>query len=231
MQLVVRTAVEVLGAMSLVLLAAAPARAQLDCGQCRAVCAQPSSGYPAGFALEGPGPTQPRADAAAAFAAARALDPAFGGDDLAGAVVGYKRATILDGDSAWYRNHLAGALIASGNVDEAVYNLQRAIALVPSDGKYLVNLGYAYHRQGDEVRALVYYQRGLMLDARDLRARTLTAFALDTLGYHSEALLEFKKVLLQDPRNAVALAAVARLQAQPFTAEQNAPPAPLTQTK
>ena len=195
-------------------LASASVHAQtIDCAQCRAVCSGKGQAYPDDLSPESPSADVKHrsADAQAAFLDARRKDPAFGGRDLKGAVDGYKRAVLLDSDSSQYRNHLAGALMAAGNLDEAVYNLEQAAKLVPSEPKYLVNLGYAHHRRGDETRALLYYLRALMLDPKDVRARLFAGYALELLGYTQDAALEMRKVLLQDPKNEGAKRALQRL--------------------
>lgn len=196
-------------------LGAGTGRAQaIDCAQCRAVCSEgPGKSYPDDLSPESPSNDVKHrsAEAQAAFTDARRKDPAFGGKDLAGAITAYKRAVVLDGDSSQYRNHLAGALMATGNHEEAIYNLEQAAKLVPAEPKYLVNLGYAHHRKGDEVRALVYYLRALMLDPRDVRARLFAGYALEILGYAQEAALEMRKVLNQDPKNEGARKALLRL--------------------
>jgi tetratricopeptide (TPR) repeat protein len=196
------------------LLTSSPARAEIDCAQCRAVCpAKGDTHYPDDLQPEGPSKTvrHKSPENAMVFSIATKLDPAFGGKDLQGAIDEYRKAVVLDGENAQYRNYFAGALMASGNVDEAIYNLQAATRLVPSEAKYLVNLGYAFHRKGDETRALVHYMRALMLDGRDTRARLFTGYALEILGMRDDAILEFKKVLNQDRKNEGAARALARL--------------------
>jgi tetratricopeptide (TPR) repeat protein len=186
-------------------------RADIDCAQCRQVCK--SKSYPEELGTETP-TSQPKhksSEAEAAFTDGRRKDPAFGGRDLNGAIASYKRAVAVDPENSQYRNYLAGALMASGNVDEAIVNLDQAVKLVPSEAKYLVNLGYAHHRRGDEVRALLYYMRGLLLDPHDVRARLFSGYALEILGYDDEAVLELKKVLNQDEKNEGARRALARL--------------------
>lgn len=200
----------------------------IDCAQCRAVCSGKGQKYPDDLSPEGPSNdvkhTTPEAQAA--FSDARRKDPAFGGRDLKGAIEGYKRAVLLDGDSSQYRNHLAGALMTAGNLDEAIYNLEQAAKLVPSEAKYLVNLGYAHHRRGDETRALVFYLRALMLDPKDVRARLFAGYALELLGYPQDAALEMRKVLAQDPKNEGAKRTLQRL-GVPQDPVGNPPPPPL----
>jgi tetratricopeptide (TPR) repeat protein len=199
----------------------------LDCAQCRAVCGKPRA-YPEDARPESPSAVlkHKSPEAEKAFNDGKASDPAFGGKDARVAITAYKRAVILDGDSSHYRNHLAGALMTAGLLDEAIYNLEAAARLVPSEPKYLTNLGYAHHRAGDETRALIYYMRALALDSRDVRARLYAGYALELLGYTTEATLEMKKVLAQDPANPEARRALGRLGVR-----IDEPPAPLTQTK
>ncbi len=204
---------------------AAPQTA-VDCAQCRAVCREGAKPYQNDVGADPVEPQHKNKDAQAAFTDGRRKDPAFGGADVAGAVDAYKRAVVLDNDNAQYRNYLAAALLWAGNVDEAIYNLEQANNLVPSEPKFVVNLGYAHHRRGDETRALLYYTRALMLDPRNLRARLFLGYALELLGYRDEAITELKKVLVQDPPNEGAKAGLRRLGVVVVPMPVSAPPAP-----
>ncbi|MBI1945641.1 MAG: tetratricopeptide repeat protein [Deltaproteobacteria bacterium] len=192
-------------------LGAADAWAGIDCAQCRAVCKEGAKPYHDDLGADSVEASHKSQDAQAAFSDARRKDPAFGGADVAGAVEAYKRAVILDNDNAQYRNYLAAALLWAGRIDEAIYNLEQAHSLVPSEPKFVVNLGYAYHRAGDETRAMLYYTRALMLDPRNLRGRLFLGYALELMGYRVEAVTELKKVLVQDPANEGAKHALRRL--------------------
>ena len=193
------------------LLAATGAAADIDCAQCRAIC-KADKRYPdelnpeTGVAVKHRTP-----EARTAYEDGRANDPGFGGKDARRAVESYKRAVLLDPENSQYRNHLAAALLTTGNADEAVYNLEQAMRLVPSEPKYFVNLGYALHRKGDEQRALVWYMRALVLDPRDARARLFAGYAMEILGLGHEAVIEFRRVLQQDPDNKGAQTALKRL--------------------
>ena len=90
----------------------------------------------------------------------------------------------------------------------------------------MVNLGYAHHKNGDETRAMLYYSRALMLDPRNVRARLFLGYALEMVGYGSEAITELRKVMLQDPANDGARRALARLGVVPPPVG-NPPPPPL----
>jgi tetratricopeptide (TPR) repeat protein len=192
-----------------------------DCARCREVCG--SRGYPENARpdLRSGSLVHRSPEAKAAFEAGVASDPGLGGSSAKFAVDAYKRAVLIDPDNAQYRNHLAAALLATGAAREAVYNLEKAHALVPSEPKYLVNLGYAWHRAGDEQRALVWYLRSMVLDSTDLRAHLFAGYALEILGMPQEATLEFRRVLLGEPDNAGAIAGLKRL-GQPL----QAPPPP-----
>ncbi len=196
---------------SFIVCAAAAARAGIDCAQCRAVCKEGAKPYQDDLGADAVEAAHTNKDATAAFTDGRRKDPAFGGADVGGAVEAYKRAVILDNDNAQYRNYLAAALLWAGRVDEAIYNLEQANGLVPSEPKFVVNLGYAHHRKGDETRAMLYYSRALMLDPRNLRARLFLGYALELMGYRDEAVTELKKVVVQDPANEGAKHALRRL--------------------
>lgn len=189
----------------------ASAAQPLECAKCREVCQNRNYPDNARPDLRSGGLVHSSPDARAAFEAGVSLDPGLGGTDARRAVEAYKQAVLVDGDNAQYRNHLAAALLTTGSIQEAIYNLQKATALVPTEPKYIVNLGYAWHRAGDEQRALVWYLRALIIDPRDDRARLFAGHALVQLGMPDEATLEFRRVLLTDPDNAAARAALTRL--------------------
>lgn len=194
-----------------VTLFALAARADIDCAQCRALCQEGARPYQDELGADSGEAIHKNKDAQAAFSDAKRKDPSFGGADAPGAVEAYKRAVILDNDNAQYRNYLAAALLSAGRVDEAIYNLEQANNLVPSEPKFVVNLGYAHHRRGDETRAMLYYTRALMLDPRNLRARLFLGYALEMMGYRDEAITELKKVVVQEPGNDGAKRALKRL--------------------
>jgi Flp pilus assembly protein TadD len=229
----VMTATRVLLAflVSVASLSAAPAHAVVDCAQCRAACQ--ASRYPEDDRTDLRGDVEhTSADAEAAFTDGTLADPGLGGRDARRAVAAYKRAVVLDASNPAYRNHLAAALLATGNASEAIYNLERAVALAPGTAKYLANLGYAYHRGGNEQRALVWYTRALALDPLDVRARLFLAYALENLGLPEEALTELRLILTQEPHNRAALAGLRRVKAPsvrdaPLGAPGDPPPAPL----
>lgn len=207
------TSLLLLGAcLSFAALSTSSARAEdLDCARCREVCR--THAYP-----EGPEPDMHSGrlvhrspEAKKDFEDGVAADPGLGGKNARVAVEAYKRAVLADPDNAPYRNHLAAALLSIGQFNEAIYNLERAAAIVPTEPKYTVNLGYAWHRAGDEQRALVHYMRALILDARDVRARLFTGYAVEQLGMRPEAVREFRRVLLDDPANTGARSALVRL--------------------
>lgn len=210
-----------LGALALVVVGAfaGDVRAEIDCAQCRAVCRDVKR-YPDELNPDAGVPVKHRSpESQAAFEEGKKFDPGLGGGDAKRAVEAYKRAVFLDPQNSQYRNHLAAALLTTGNADEAVYNLEQALRLVPSEPKYFVNLGYALHRKGEEQRALVWYLRALMLDPRDVRARLFAGFAMEILGMRQEAVMEFRRVVQQEPKHPGATAALARLGApstQPF---------------
>ena len=189
----------------------ASAAQPLDCASCRERCQNRSYPDNARPDLRSGGLVHRSPEARAAFEAGVSVDPGLGGTDARRAVDAYKQAVLIDGDNAPYRNHLAAALLATGLHQEAIYNLEKATALVPTEPKYIVNLGYAWHRAGDEQRALVWYMRALIMDPRDDRARLFAGHALVQLGMPDEATLEFRRVLLTDPDNAAARAALSRL--------------------
>lgn len=200
----------------------------VDCARCHEACR--GGTYPDNASPGPPSTTSLRHASAAAeqaFVAARQADPAFGGASGRAAVESYRRALALDPGNIAYRNHLAAALLTVGDSDEAVRILDEIVRVVPREGKYLVNLGYAWHRRGDEQRALVWYLRALALDDGDVRAHLFAGYAMELLGMPGEATAEFRRVLASQPDNDGARRALQRLGVLPTTAPAPPPPAPL----
>jgi Flp pilus assembly protein TadD len=209
---------------------AATGAQSVDCARCHEQCK--SGSYPDNARPEPPSSSTLRHVSAAAeraFADARRLDPAFGGNDGRGAVEAYRRALVLDPGNIAYRNHLAAALLTVGEHGEAIRTLDEIVRVVPRESKYLVNLGYAWHRSGDEQRALVWYMRALVVDEGDVRARLFAGYALEILGLPAEAIVEFRRVLAAHPDHDGARRALQRLGvlAPPSSPGPTAPPAPL----
>lgn len=146
----------ILGTFSLIsaLIPASSALAEIDCAQCRAVCGGDNNqnGYPSDQAPDNSPTTilHNYPEAKVKFLDAQRRDPAFGGADLAGAVDLYRQAVKIDSGNPQYRNYLAASLLRSNNLPEAIYNLEKAVELGPNESKYLLNLGYAYHKNGQE---------------------------------------------------------------------------------
>jgi hypothetical protein len=210
-------------AMVVVVPSAGRAHAEPDCAACRAAC-RPGS-YPEHMRPEPSTQTvfHHSATAEAAFLQAKVADPNFGGTNGRRAVVGYRRALGLDPENAQYRNYLAGALLAVGEHTEAVRVLEEATRLVPGEAKYLVNLGYAWHRGGDEQRALVWYLRALAIAPDDPRAHLFAGYAMGLLGLPEEAEREFRQVLRLDPQNDQARAALTKVGRAPAPSSTTAP--------
>ena len=190
---------------------AAAAAPSVDCARCQEVCRAAS--YPDNARPEPPSSTVRHASPAAerAFRQAKQADPAFGGADGRAAVEGYRRALVVDPGNIAYRNHLAAALLTVGDTGEAIRTLDEIVRVVPRETKYLVNLGYAWHRGGDEQRALVWYLRALAVDESDVRARVFAGYAMEILGMPAEAIAEFRRVLAAHPDHEGARRALQRL--------------------
>lgn len=220
-----RSLVAVVAVGAVIAVVAGPARATagaagaVDCARCHDECR--AGAYPDNASPGPPSTTSLRHASAAAeqaFVAARQADPAFGGASARAAVEGYRRALALDPGNIAYRNHLAAALLTVGESDEAVRILAEIVQVVPREGKYLVNLGYAWHRSGDEQRALVWYLRALAIDDGDVRAHLFAGYAMELLGMPGEATAEFRRVLASQPDHDGARRALQRLGVLPPSA-------------
>jgi tetratricopeptide (TPR) repeat protein len=194
-------------AIALLVVAPSTAGAAEDCAACLERCANKrvKGDYPAPARGSGSAAVKHNdVEAGVLFDDARQRDPAFGGTDLRGAIKGYRAAAQVDPGNAQYRNYLAAALMQNRAWTDAAIQLEKARELVPTEPKYLVNLGYAYHRAGNETRALVQYLRAQQLDSRNVRAHLFAGYALSLLGLYDDARGEMRRVLLLDPDNAEA---------------------------
>jgi tetratricopeptide (TPR) repeat protein len=109
------------------------------------------------------GPAEPLLRIAARDIALRAANEAYDRNLIAEARRYLAEAETYDRRSPELGHNLAVLDLASGKVEAALGRLQRVQGEVP---EALVNLGIAYDRRGEPLRALEYYRRALAAGAR-----------------------------------------------------------------
>ena len=116
-----------------------------------------------------------------------------------------------DSESLWTRslactsdNGIAHAKLGiafhdQGRLDEAITELQKAVAISPEDAEPHYNLGNAFLQQGRLDDATVHYQKALTINPEDADAHNNLGNAFLQLGRLNEAVAQFRMVLAINP--------------------------------
>ncbi len=100
--------------------------------------------------------------------------------------------------------HMLGlALLEAGDVDEAVLELRKALAIAPDSPPILSNLGSAVLRAGDEKRAEELFRRALSIAPNDAMAKFRLAGLALYVGRREEARTLYREMLQAGERQAV----------------------------
>jgi len=92
-----------------------------------------------------------------------------------------------------------GAYYVKGEVDRAIADYTKAIALDPNDATAYNNRGLAYGRKGEYDRAVADYAKALALDPNVALAYTNRGVSYDKKGEYDRAIADFSKVREIDP--------------------------------
>ena len=92
-----------------------------------------------------------------------------------------------------------------GQFEESVRVYTEGIALDPENADLLNGLGYHYAVQGDNQKAIDYYQQVLQRYPHFTRARVNLARAWEALGESGQALQEWEVLSQEDPDNSAFL--------------------------
>ena len=115
------------------------------------------------------------------------------------------RTTIQRNPASWMAyDNLGELLIPKGRMDEAIVQLQRALAIKPDDDEALNNLGNVLLQIGQVDGAIIQFQRALAIKPVFANAYNNLGIALIQKGQTDEAIIQFQKVLAIKPDNAVA---------------------------
>jgi Flp pilus assembly protein TadD len=93
-------------------------------------------------------------------------------------------------------NELGTALAKNGRIDEAIDELQKAIALVPTSVEYRFNLGFVMGLRGNYAGAVEALQKAVELsEGKDWRCLAALAYAYDKTGHSDEAIQSAQRAL------------------------------------
>jgi Flp pilus assembly protein TadD len=98
-------------------------------------------------------------------------------------------------------NGLGRALALTGESDEAIARLRKAVEIDPEFAAAHMNLGYALDKKGNLDEAIVQFRRTLELTPGSAAARYNLASLLARKGNLAEAIAQYRKVLEADPGN------------------------------
>lgn len=110
---------------------------------------------------------------------------------------------------AW--NNLGNALLMEGDAEGAIQAYQRAIALSPADGEAHSNLGVAYERRAQPLRAAEEYRKALALDASLATPYLRLGALMAAEGRHADAVELVQQGLKRVPAGAPAYGRMQKL--------------------
>jgi tetratricopeptide (TPR) repeat protein len=142
---------------------------------------------------------QPAAPAAEAERSTRLADAAVIAHDFAGAVTYYREALRQGSIPPLSRLQFAVALSQTGDLDEAVVQLDAAIRESPNDSQAHAFLGEALLAKHTPERALHEFQESVRLGGNTAAVHNDLGVALATLGRTDEAVREFHEALRLQP--------------------------------
>lgn len=139
----------------------------------------------------------------AADADYRAGLAALARNDLEGARADFEKVVQLVPSAAQGHSALGGVLLRLGRTGEAIAQLEKALAIQPSDTSALSNLAMAYQLSGQAARALPLFAR-LQAGQHALPSMVLASYAraLAATQQYPPAIAKMKAAIAGDPRNA-----------------------------
>jgi tetratricopeptide (TPR) repeat protein len=113
----------------------------------------------------------------------------------------FRHAIAVTEKNALAYNNLGGALLANGQIDEAIENFQKALQVNPNYTEAHYNLGDAFLRRGQIDEAIQQFQKALQIDPKHAKSHADLGIALYQLGRIEEAIEQYRAALEIDPDN------------------------------
>jgi tetratricopeptide (TPR) repeat protein len=107
-------------------------------------------------------------------------------------------------ENQYSQNALGNALMARGDIEQAIHHYQRAIEIESVYAKPHYNLAYAFYRQKNVTKATNHLNRALQIDPEYAEALDLMGFFLAQDGKSDDAIYHHKKAISYNPRLASA---------------------------
>lgn len=112
------------------------------------------------------------------------------------------RAAIADNERNAVAHYMLGVeLDRQGRPDEAIVELERALAITPQDGRAHVALATFLLNAGKPADAVVEYTRGIELEPENVDYLIRRGLVLAQLGRFTEGIKDLEKALSLEPRN------------------------------
>jgi superkiller protein 3 len=111
----------------------------------------------------------------------------------------YKRAIMLDPDSAAYHADLGEAYRGIGLTREAIIEFETAVTLNPNLANALTTLGVIYDRENLPHKAIEYHRQALRLEPDNYVALNNIGHAYDSLGLVRAAVINYRKAIDINP--------------------------------
>jgi protein O-GlcNAc transferase len=149
----------------------------------------------------------------------RAGVAALSRDDLNSALADFEKVVRLAPTAEQGHSALGAVLVRLGRTREGIRELEKALAMKPSDSSAQLNLALAYEQDGQPAKALPWFAKleaSAKADKRPLQPYVLASYAraLAASQQYSAALARMKEAVAADPRNANLLDELGSLYAQ-----------------
>jgi predicted O-linked N-acetylglucosamine transferase (SPINDLY family) len=93
------------------------------------------------------------------------------------------------------------ALLGAGQADHSLTVLLPLLAMRPDDALGLVTVGWCLQELEEVAQAIDLYQRAIVLDPANIRARNLLGICFSGQGVHGEAIRQFRAGLEMEPKD------------------------------
>jgi protein O-GlcNAc transferase len=149
---------------------------------------------------------EPSAALKKADAAYRAGQAALAEKDLSAAQADFEEVVRLAPQAEQGHSALGAVLVSRGHLQEGIRELQKALAMSPSDSTAQMNLALGYEQTGSADKALPLFSKAeaaARLQQRELPSYVLAAYARALVQAHQfgQAEIKMKAAVVSDPQN------------------------------